>query len=83
MAIQGNDKHGYYVVVWKKFYNKTQALGCSYQIYDLNGRQIAFGLINSSGLETTITLPDLKSAVYILRITKNNEVLNNFKLMKY
>lgn len=32
MAIQGNDKHGYYVVGWKKFYNKTQALQYSNKI---------------------------------------------------
>ena len=32
MAIQGNDKHGYYIVGWKKFYNKTQALQYSNKI---------------------------------------------------
>lgn len=32
MAIQGSDKHGYYVVGWKKFYNKTQALQYSNKI---------------------------------------------------
>jgi len=34
-------------------------------------------------LETPIFIPDMRSAVYILRIEKNEEVLSTFKVLKY
>jgi hypothetical protein len=63
--------------------NKTQATGCTYEIFDLSGRIITKGTVNNSGLETPISIPEMRSAVYILRVNKNNEALTNFKLLKY
>jgi hypothetical protein len=63
--------------------NKTQATGCTYEIYDLSGRLVNAGTVNHTSLETSITIQDMRSAVYILRVNKNNEALSNFKLLKY
>jgi hypothetical protein len=63
--------------------NKTQATGCTYEIFDLSGRIITKGTVNNTALETQISIPDMRSAVYILRLNKNNEALTNFKLLKY
>jgi hypothetical protein len=63
--------------------NKTQATGCTYEIYDLSGRKVSAGAVNHTALETSITIPDIRSSVYILRVNKNNEALTNFKLIKY
>jgi len=63
--------------------NKTQAQGCRYEIYDLSGRIITQGTVNNTALETPIFIPDMRSAVYILRIQKNEEVLSTFKVLKY
>lgn len=79
-SIAPNPSNGSFVLTHN---NKTQAQGCAFEIYDLSGRKIAAGLVNNSELETSITLPEVRAAVYVLRIVKNNEALTNFKLMKY
>lgn len=63
--------------------NKTQATGCTYEIYDLSGRIISRGTVNNTALETPISIPEMRSAVYILRVNKNEEVLSTFKVLKY
>ncbi len=63
--------------------NKTLASGCNYEIYDLSGRIIAKGTVNNTALETPISIPEMRSAVYILRVQKNEEVLSTFKVLKY
>ena len=63
--------------------NKTQATGCTYELFDLSGRIIAKGTVNNTALETPVSIPDMRSAIYILRVNKNNEALTNFKLLKY
>jgi hypothetical protein len=63
--------------------NKTQASGCTYELYDLSGRIIAQGTVNNTALETSISIPEIRSAVCILRVNKNNEALSIFKLLKY
>ncbi len=79
-SIAPNPSNGTFVLTHN---NKTQAQGCSYEIYDLSGRKVVAGEVNNSELETSITLPEVRAAVYILRVVKNNEVLTNFKLIKY
>ncbi|MEN9994651.1 MAG: hypothetical protein RL762_1308 [Bacteroidota bacterium] len=79
-SIAPNPSNGTFILTHN---NKTQALGCSYEIYDLSGRKVVAGSVNNSELETTIVLPEVRSAIYILRVIKNNEVLTNFKLLKY
>ena len=63
--------------------NKTLASGCNYEIYDLSGRIIAKGTVNNTALETPISIPEMRSAIYILRVQKNEEVLSTFKVLKY
>lgn len=79
-SIAPNPSNGAFVLTHN---NKTQAQGCSFEIYDLSGRIVVAGEVNNSELETAITLPEVRAAVYVLRVVKNNEVLTNFKLMKY
>jgi hypothetical protein len=79
-SIAPNPSNGAFVLTHN---NKTQAQGCSYEIYDLSGRKVVAGEVNNSELETSITLPEVRAAVYVLRVVKNNEVLTNFKLIKY
>jgi hypothetical protein len=62
--------------------NKTLASGCSYEIYDLNGRKIQVGEINSLGLTTQIGISQLRSSMYIIRISKGNTTLNTFRFVK-
>jgi hypothetical protein len=62
--------------------NKTLASGCNYEIYDLNGRKIQVGEINSLGLTTQIGITQLRSSMYILRISKGNTTLNTFRFVK-
>ncbi len=63
--------------------NKTQATGCTYEIFDLSGRIITRGTVNNTALETPISIPEMRSAVYILRVQKNEEVFSTFKVLKY
>jgi hypothetical protein len=63
--------------------NKTQATGCTYEIYDLSGRIITRGTVNNAALETPVSIPEMRSAMYILRVNKNEEVLSTFKVLKY
>ena len=63
--------------------NKTLAGGCTYEIFDLSGRIIAKGTVNNTALETPISIPEMRSAIYILRVQKNEEVLSTFKVLKY
>jgi hypothetical protein len=63
--------------------NKTQATGCTYEVYDLSGRIITKGTVNNTALETQISIPEMRSAIYILRVNKNEEVLSTFKVLKY
>jgi hypothetical protein len=62
--------------------NKTLASGCSYEIYDLNGRKIQFGEINSIGLKTEIQISQLRSAMYLIRISQGNTTLQTFRFVK-
>jgi hypothetical protein len=79
-SIAPNPSNGTFVLTHD---NKTQAQGCTYELYDLSGRKVMAGEVNNSELETSITIPELRAAVYVLRVVKNNEALSNFKLLKY
>jgi 5,10-methenyltetrahydromethanopterin hydrogenase len=63
--------------------NKTQATGCTYEIFDLSGRIITRGTVNNTALETPVSIPEMRSAVYILRVNKKEEVLSTVKVLKY
>lgn len=52
----------------------------SYQLYDLQGRFIKQSAIDQ--LETQVSLNGLSSAIYILQVSVNNEVIKTFKIIK-
>ena len=52
----------------------------SYQLYDISGRFIENKQINAK--ETSIVMQDLDSAVYLLKIVRDNKDLKTFKIIK-
>lgn len=58
-------------------FEKTQQ---SYQLYDLQGRLIKQNSLKQA--ETQISLSNLSSSIYILRIYANKKVLKTFKIIK-
>jgi hypothetical protein len=62
--------------------NKTLASGCLYEIYDLNGRIIKSGEINSAGLTTQIDISQLRNASYLIRISQGNTTLKTVRFVK-
>jgi hypothetical protein len=62
--------------------NKTLAEGCSYEIFDLNGRVLRKGVVNSSGLETNISLDGVLSSFYFLKITNQDQIITTIRFIK-
>ncbi|MDO9261889.1 MAG: T9SS type A sorting domain-containing protein [Flavobacteriaceae bacterium] len=54
--------------------------GVNYQLYDLLGRQIVTQKVKNE--ESIIQMDELPTAVYVLKIIKNNSVLKSFKIIK-
>lgn len=54
--------------------------GLSYQLYDLGGKQVKNDLIIKE--TTTLDVQDLKPAIYILKINKENKAIKSFKIIK-
>jgi hypothetical protein len=59
--------------------NKTLASGCR---YEMNGRKIQVGNINSTGLKTEIEISNLRSAMYLIRINQGNATLQTFRFVR-
>ena len=53
----------------------------NFQLYDLSGKLIESRKILSS--TETISMENLPSALYFLRVTNNNQDLKTFKIIKY
>lgn len=51
-----------------------------YQLYDINGSLLQDSKIENS--ETSITINNLVSATYFLKVTDNNKVIKTFKIIK-
>ncbi len=62
--------------------NKTLANGCSFEIYDLNGRKIIFGELNSAGLQTKIDVRSFRSSIYFVRIKQKDTSLDVIRFVK-
>jgi hypothetical protein len=62
--------------------NKTLANGCSFEIYDLNGRKITFGELNSAGLQTKIDVRSFRSSIYFVRIKQKDTSLDVIRFVK-
>ena len=52
----------------------------SYELFDLNGRQIQKQKINS--IESPIQLENLASSIYMLQVLDSNKLLKTFKIIK-
>jgi hypothetical protein len=53
----------------------------SYQLYDLYGTRLENK--NISEIQTIISLDNLASAIYFLKLTNNNKEVKTFKIIKY
>jgi len=54
--------------------------GIKYDVYDLNGRTVLKGLMQSNPAQ--INFSDLRPGVYIIRLSENNKELKTFKVVK-
>jgi len=52
----------------------------SYQIVDLSGRSVISGKLNT--LKSKIELSALEASIYILNISKNNSIIQSYKISK-
>ncbi|HSH67963.1 MAG TPA: T9SS type A sorting domain-containing protein [Bacteroidia bacterium] len=51
-----------------------------YQLFDMNGKEIKSEKINTS--ETNISMKNVPSAVYFIKVITNNKVIKMFKIIK-
>ncbi len=63
--------------------NKTQANGCQFEMFDFSGRLVMKGAVIQDAFDTPIVIPEMRAAMYILRITKENQALQTIKVIKY
>lgn len=52
----------------------------SYQLYDLKGKLITSKKITDK--KTTISMQNLSTATYVLRVVKDNKIIKSFKIIK-
>lgn len=57
-----------------------EAQNLKYQLYDINGSLIKDNKVE--GNETSISMQNLLPSVYFLKVTDNNKVIKNFKIIK-
>jgi hypothetical protein len=62
--------------------NKTLAKECMYEIFDLNGRIISQGDLNTNTLQTPIDISSLRSSMYLIRIKKAESTLEMLRFIK-
>ena len=52
----------------------------SYQLFDISGREISNKKIIAS--ETQISLENLSSAIYFLKVSSNDKIVKTFRIIK-
>lgn len=62
--------------------NKTQAEGCLFEIYDLNGRILHEAPIDFTSNTTLIDLSKLHASLYFVKIKKNSATLDVIRFIK-
>ncbi len=62
--------------------NKTQAEGCVFEIYDLNGRIIYQDAIDFTTTTTAIDISKLRASLYFVKIKKSNATLDVIRFIK-
>jgi hypothetical protein len=55
-------------------------IGISYVLYDLKGRAVGKGVVTQNN--TQIGMQRLAIGIYILKVSKNNQELKTFKIIK-
>jgi Secretion system C-terminal sorting domain len=59
---------------------KSDLMDLSYVLYDLNGKTLSSALVQQA--ETPISMQNLTSGVYILKVNQNNTELKTYKIIK-
>jgi hypothetical protein len=62
--------------------NKTQAEGCLFEIYDLNGRILYEAPIDFTSNTTLIDLSKLRASLYFVKIKKNSATVDVIRFIK-
>jgi hypothetical protein len=62
--------------------NKTQAEGCLFEIYDLNGRILYQAPVDFTSTTTSIDLSKLRASLYFVKIKKNSAILDVIRFIK-
>lgn len=62
--------------------NKTQAEGCLFEIYDLNGRILYQAPVDFTSTTTSIDLSKLRASLYFVKIKKNSVILDVIRFIK-
>lgn len=62
--------------------NKTQAEGCLFEIYDLNGRVLYQAPIDFASTTMSIDISKLRASLYFVKIKKNNATLDVIRFVK-
>ena len=62
--------------------NLTLAKNCTIQIFDLNGRKIYDGAFDPLSKKTTLNIVNFESALYLLKISNNNDISETLKFIK-
>jgi len=62
--------------------NKTLAKDCVYEIFDLNGRIITQGDLNTNTLQTPIDISSLRASMYLIRIKKAVSTVETLRFVK-
>jgi hypothetical protein len=62
--------------------NKTQAEGCLFEIYDLNGRILHEAPIDFTSNTTLIDLSKLRASLYFVKIKKNSATVDVIRFIK-
>jgi hypothetical protein len=62
--------------------NLTLAKNCTIQIFDLNGRKIYDGAFDPLSKKTTLNIVNFEAALYLLKISNNNDISETLKFIK-
>lgn len=62
--------------------NKTQAEGCLFEIYDLNGRVLYQAPLDFASTTMSIDISKLRASLYFVKIKKNNATLDVIRFVK-
>lgn len=62
--------------------NETIAKECSFEIFDLSGRNLFIGNFTNDSLNTSVNFNAFRSSMYFVRILKNKELIETIRFVK-